>query len=52
MEKIAQRVIVITGGRAIAEGTPIELCEAHGTNSLEDLYMKVTDAAYSKGDIA
>lgn len=43
VEKTADRVVMIASGQAIAEGTPGELCQSHHVESLEKLYLKLTE---------
>jgi len=42
-DKLADRIAVLDGGRIIAEGTPAELKEAHGTGSLDDVFLRLTE---------
>jgi sodium transport system ATP-binding protein len=39
---LCDRVVVISGGRLIAQGSPTELCVQTGTSSLEDAFIKLT----------
>ena len=41
-EVVADRVIVITGGRVVADGSPDELKEVFSSEGLEEVYLKLT----------
>jgi ABC-2 type transport system ATP-binding protein len=41
-EKVAQRIAIIDCGKIIAQGTPAELKQETGTDSLEDAFLKFT----------
>jgi ABC-type multidrug transport system ATPase subunit len=40
-EQLCDRLVVITGGRVVAEGTPAELRGTH--RSMEDAYLALTE---------
>ncbi|HSS61233.1 MAG TPA: ABC transporter ATP-binding protein [Candidatus Limnocylindrales bacterium] len=39
---LCQRVLMMDGGRVLADGTPDQLCRAHGGASLEKVFMHLT----------
>lgn len=41
-ERVAQRIAIIDHGKIIAQGSPTELKEQTGTESLEDAFLKLT----------
>lgn len=43
VEKLAHRVMMITGGNIIAQGKPDEICSQHGVRNSEELYIKLTN---------
>jgi len=42
VEKLADRVILVSAGEVRAAGTPAELIAAHGVSNLDELYLKLT----------
>jgi sodium transport system ATP-binding protein len=44
VEALCGRIVVVEGGTVVAEGTPEELCDRSGTASLEDAFVKLTEA--------
>ena len=40
--ELCERVLMLDGGRVLADGTPGELCERYGTGTLEDVFMRLT----------
>ena len=42
-DQLAHRVAVLDGGRIVAEGTPADLKAAHGTGSLDDVFLRLTE---------
>jgi ABC-2 type transport system ATP-binding protein len=42
---LCERVLMMDGGRVLADGTPDELCRAHGGGTLEDVFMHLTGKA-------
>ncbi|MCI3927664.1 ABC transporter ATP-binding protein [Paenibacillus sp. TRM 82003] len=49
VEKLADRIVMISAGRVIAAGAPSGLCAAHGVDGLEALYLKLTDEGANAG---
>jgi ABC-2 type transport system ATP-binding protein len=45
VHKLAHRVVMIHEGCVAAEGTPDRLCQDFGTESLEELYLQITEGA-------
>lgn len=45
--KLADRIVLIRGGRIVAEGTPEELLARHAAANLEELYLKLAGEAES-----
>lgn len=43
VHKLATRLVLICGGKVKASGTPDELLSRYGTDSLEQLYIQLTD---------
>ena len=39
---LCERVLMLDGGRVLADGSPVDLCRAHGTDNLEDVFMHLT----------
>ncbi len=39
---LCDRVLMMDGGRVLADGTPAELCRRHGGATLEDVFMHLT----------
>jgi ABC-2 type transport system ATP-binding protein len=39
---LCDRVLMMDGGRVLADGTPEELCRVHGGGTLEDVFMHLT----------
>jgi ABC-2 type transport system ATP-binding protein len=39
---LCERVLMMDGGRVLADGSPAELCRAHGGATLEDVFMHLT----------
>ena len=39
---LCERVLMMDGGRVLADGSPAELCRAHGGATLEDVFMRLT----------
>jgi ABC-2 type transport system ATP-binding protein len=46
-ERLAQRIGILSGGKLIAEGTLEELRTRSGENSLEDVFLELTQEASS-----
>jgi sodium transport system ATP-binding protein len=44
---LCDRVVIIAGGRIVAEGSPQELCSQAETSSLEDAFIELTGATRS-----
>ena len=44
---LCDRVVIIAGGRIVAEGSPQELCSQAETTSLEEAFIELTDATRS-----
>ncbi|MFD0713201.1 ABC transporter ATP-binding protein [Paenibacillus sp. GCM10027626] len=42
VQKLADRVVMISSGSIIAEGIPEQLCEQHEVSHMNDLYLKLT----------
>jgi sodium transport system ATP-binding protein len=42
---LCDKVVIVAGGRAIAQGAPEELCVQTGAASLEDAYVSLTETA-------
>jgi ABC-2 type transport system ATP-binding protein len=51
---LCDRVLMMDGGRVLADGTPDELCRLHGNGaqpaSLEDVFMHLTGKSFAAGD--
>src|SRR5437870_2511169 len=39
---LCDRVLMLDGGRVLADGSPDELCARHGAGTLEDVFMHLT----------
>jgi ABC-2 type transport system ATP-binding protein len=39
---LCDRVLMMDGGRVLADGSPDELCRRHGASTLEDVFMQLT----------
>ena len=39
---LCDKVVIISSGRLVAQGSPAEVCEQTGTDSLEDAFVKLT----------
>ncbi len=39
---LCERVLMMDGGRVLADGSPSELCREHGASTLEDVFMDLT----------
>src|SRR5437870_2115829 len=39
---LCERVLMMDGGHVLADGSPAELCRAHGGATLEDVFMHLT----------
>jgi sodium transport system ATP-binding protein len=46
---LCDRVVIIAGGRIVAEGSPQELCSQAQTTSLEEAFIELTGATRSNG---
>ncbi len=44
---LCDRVLMMDGGRVLADGTPSELSRLHGGSSLEDVFMHLTGKAFA-----
>jgi sodium transport system ATP-binding protein len=44
VQALCDRVVIVAGGRVVAEGTPMELCERGGVVNLEDAFVAFTGA--------
>jgi len=44
VQALCDRVVIVAGGRVVAEGTPLELCERGGAANLEDAFVAFTGA--------
>jgi len=42
VHRLADRIVFISAGRILAEGTPESLLDAHGASDLEQLYLRLT----------
>jgi len=49
-DQLADRIAVLDGGRIVAEGTPAELKAAHGTGSLDDVFLRLTEPTVDATD--
>ena len=39
---LCDRVLMLDGGRVLADGSPDDLCARHGARTLEDVFMHLT----------
>ncbi len=49
-DHLADRVVVIDGGRVVAAGTPAELKSAHDAGSLDDVFLRLTEPSTATSD--
>jgi len=40
--ELCERVLMLDGGRVLADGAPDELCHRYGSDTLEDVFMQLT----------
>lgn len=45
---LCDRVLMMDGGRVLADGTPAELCARFGASRLEDVFMHLTGKAFAE----
>lgn len=49
---MCDRVLMMDGGRVLADGTPADLCERHEAATLEDVFMQLTGKTFAVTDEA
>jgi ABC-2 type transport system ATP-binding protein len=50
-ERVAQRVAIIDHGRIVAQGTPQELKQQTGTETLEQAFLKLTGSTIREEEV-
>jgi ABC-2 type transport system ATP-binding protein len=45
VERVCSRIVIICDGRAVADGTPLEIARKTGTVRLEDAFVQLTHGA-------
>jgi ABC-2 type transport system ATP-binding protein len=47
---LCERVLMMDGGRVIADGSPEDLCARHGGGTLEDVFMRLSGKTFEDED--
>jgi ABC-2 type transport system ATP-binding protein len=49
--ELCERVLMLDGGRVLADGSPDELCVRYGARTMEDVFMQLTGKTLEAGEL-